>query len=99
MLIGSLLNAVAADTTHRIQEIAVRESRLKIPLNFGYDVIHGYRTVFPIPLGEAATWDPELIQAAARVAATEASAAGLHWTFGPMADIARGHRPSGGQHR
>jgi beta-glucosidase len=91
-LIGSLLNAVGADTTHRIQEIAVRESRLKIPLIFGYDVIHGYRTVFPIPLGEAATWDPELIQAAARVAATEASAAGLHWTFGPMADIARDPR-------
>ncbi len=91
-LIGSLLNAVGADTTHRIQEIAVRESRLKIPLIFGYDVIHGYRTIFPIPLGEAATWDPELIQRAARVAATEASAAGLHWTFGPMVDIARDPR-------
>jgi beta-glucosidase len=90
--IGSILNAVGADTTRRIQEIAVRESRLKIPLIFGYDVIHGYRTVFPIPLGEAATWDPELIQRLARVAAVEASAAGLHWTFGPMADIARDPR-------
>jgi beta-glucosidase len=90
--IGSILNAVGSDTVRRIQEIAIRESRLKIPLIFGYDVIHGYRTVFPIPLGEAATWDPELIQRAARVAAVEASAAGLHWTFGPMADIARDPR-------
>jgi len=91
-LIGSILNAVGADTTRRIQEIAVRESRLKIPLIFGYDVIHGYRTTFPIPLGEAATWDPALIQKAAGVAATEASAAGLHWTFAPMVDIARDPR-------
>jgi beta-glucosidase len=90
--VGSLLNAYGADVTRRIQEIAVKESRLRIPLLFGYDVIHGLRTVFPIPLGEASTWDPGLIEKAARVAATEASAMGIHWTFAPMVDIARDPR-------
>ena len=65
------------------QRIAVKESRLGIPLLFGRDVIHGYRTVFPIPLGQAASWDPELIGKAAALAAREASAEGIHWTFAP----------------
>jgi len=90
--VGSFLNVYGANVTRRIQEIAVRESRLKIPLIFGFDVIHGLRTVFPIPLGEASTWDPALIEKAARVAATEASAMGIHWTFAPMVDIARDPR-------
>src|SRR5947208_1177618 len=88
-LVGSLFNLTGAAATHAAQRIAVTDSRLHIPLIFGQDVIHGYRTIFPIPLGEAASWDPEAVQAAAHVAATEAAAAGLHWTFAPMVDIAR----------
>src|SRR5438874_2085126 len=91
-LVGSFLNLTGAAATHAAQHIAVTESRLHIPLIFGQDVIHGYRTIFPIPLGEAASWDPEAVQAAAHVAATEAAAAGLHWTFAPMVDIARDPR-------
>ena len=67
-------------------------SRAKIPLLFGLDVIHGFRTTFPIPLAEAATWNPEAVEISARVAAAEASSAGIHWTFGPMVDIARDPR-------
>src|SRR5213079_1211747 len=91
-LVGSFLNLAGADATHAAQHVAVTESRLHIPLILGLDVIHGYRTIFPIPLGEAASWDPEAVQAAAHVAATEAAAAGLHWTFAPMVDIARDPR-------
>src|SRR5947199_6050208 len=91
-LVGSLFNLTGAAATHAAQRIAVTDSRLHIPLIFGQDVIHGYRTIFPIPLGEAASWDPEAVQAAAHVAATEAAAAGLHWTFAPMVDIARDPR-------
>src|SRR6266704_1219849 len=91
-LVGSFLNLTGAAATHDAQRIAVTESRLKIPLIFGYDVMHGYRTIFPIPLGEAASWDPEAAEAAARVAAREAAAAGVHWTFAPMVDIARDPR-------
>ncbi len=91
-LVGSFLNLAGADATHAAQQVAVTESRLHIPLLFGLDVIHGYRTIFPIPLGEAASWDPEAVRAAAHVAATEASAAGVHWTFAPMVDIARDPR-------
>jgi beta-glucosidase len=91
-LVGGFLNVVGAERTQAIQRIAVEESRLKIPLLLGYDVIHGYRTTFPIPLAEAATWNPELVEAAARVAAREASAAGVNWTFAPMVDIARDAR-------
>src|SRR5438128_1808367 len=87
-LVGSFLNLTGAAATRDAQHIAVTESRLHIPLIFGHDVIHGYRTIFPIPLGEAASWDPEAVEAAARVAA----AAGLHWTFAPMVDIARDPR-------
>jgi beta-glucosidase len=90
--VGSFLNATGSQTLREIQRIAVEETRLKIPLLFAYDVIHGYRTIFPIPLAEACTWDPELLQQSAHVAAVEASAAGLHWTFAPMVDIARDPR-------
>lgn len=90
--VGSLIGAHGAEYTNRLQRIAVEESRLGIPLVLGNDVIHGYRTVFPIPLGEAATWNPELVTAAARVAATEARATGTHWTFAPMVDVCRDPR-------
>src|SRR2546429_7583824 len=79
-LVGSFLNLTGAAATREAQHIAVTESRLHIPLIFGQDVIHGYRTIFPIPLRESASWDPDAVEAAARVAAREAAAAGLHWT-------------------
>lgn len=90
-LIGSYLNVTGADRTRSLQEIAM-QSRLKIPLLFGQDVIHGYRTIFPLPLAEAASWDLEAIERSARIAAIEASAAGIHWTFAPMVDIGRDPR-------
>lgn len=90
--VGSFLNVLSAAKTREVQRIAVEESRLKIPLIFGFDVVHGYRTIFPVPLAEASTWNPELIERASRVAAIEATAAGLHWTFAPMVDIARDPR-------
>ncbi len=90
--VGAIFNAHTAAYTRKLQKIAVEETRLKIPLIFGYDVIHGYRTIFPISLGESASWDLEAIELAAKVAAIEASAAGLHWTFAPMVDIARDPR-------
>jgi len=89
---GALFNSHTAAFTRRLQEIAVQESRLGIPLIFGYDVIHGYKTIFPIPLGEACSWDMQAIERSASVAAAEASAAGLHWTFAPMVDISRDPR-------
>ncbi len=89
---GSFLNAGSPQDRAEAQRIAVQESRLRIPLLFGRDVIHGYRTIFPIPLGQSASWDPELIGQAAEVAAREASAAGIHWTFAPMLDITRDPR-------
>jgi len=90
--IGSLLNVFGADETNRIQRIAVEESRLGIPLIFGLDVLHGYKTIFPIPLGLASTWDPDIVRRAASIAAAEAAADGVHWTFAPMVDIARDPR-------
>lgn len=90
--VGSLLNVYTPNGTRTFQEMAVNRSRLKIPLLFGFDVIHGHRTIFPIPLGEAASWDLPLIEKSARLAATEAAADGLHWTFAPMVDIARDPR-------
>ena len=90
--VGSLFNVTGARETNRLQRIAVDNSRLHIPLIFGLDVIHGYRTTFPIPLGLAATWEPEVVEKAARVAALEASASGVRWTFSPMVDIARDAR-------
>ena len=89
--LGSILNAVGAKNTKNWQDQAM-QSRLKIPLLFGQDVIHGFRTTFPIPLGETATWDMNLIEKSARIAATEASAYGIHWTFAPMVDIGRDPR-------
>nr|HPL29974.1 beta-glucosidase BglX [Anaerolineae bacterium] len=90
-MVGSFLN-VLGDEAQRYQRIAVEESRLGIPLLFGRDVIHGFRTIFPIPLGQAASFDPGLVREAARIAAREAAAAGVHWTFAPMVDIARDPR-------
>ncbi|HYX05090.1 MAG TPA: glycoside hydrolase family 3 N-terminal domain-containing protein, partial [Bacteroidales bacterium] len=90
--VGSMLNVTGSRYTREMQRIAVEESRLGIPLVFGYDVIHGYRTIFPVPLGEASSWDLEAIQKSARVAAAEAASAGQHWTFAPMVDIARDPR-------
>jgi beta-glucosidase len=91
-LLGSTLNVRGAARTNQLQRVAMNESHLKIPLLFGFDVIHGYRTVFPIPLGEAATWDPATVEQSAAIAAKEARAAGVHWTFAPMVDIARDAR-------
>ncbi len=90
--LGSTLNVRGARYTNELQRIAVEQTRLKIPMIFGFDVIHGYRTIFPIPLGEAATWDPAAVERSAAIAAKEARAAGVHWTFAPMVDIARDAR-------
>ncbi len=90
--IGSLFNLTGAKQVNAVQRIAVEKSRLKIPLVFGLDVIHGYRTIFPIPLALAATWDPMIVEKASRVAAEETSSAGVRWTFSPMVDIARDAR-------
>ncbi len=89
---GSLMNLRDAGQRAELQRIALHESRLGIPLIFARDVIHGYRTVFPIPLGQSASWDPELVRKASHIAAREASAEGIHWTFAPMLDIARDPR-------
>lgn len=90
--IGSFLNAIGAEFTYELQKVAVEESRLKIPLIFGLDVIHGFKTTFPVPLGEAATWQPEIVEMSAHYQAIEAASAGIHWTFSPMVDIARDPR-------
>jgi len=90
--IGSLLNLNGAEATNRVQRIAVEESRLGIPLLFGLDVIHGYRTIFPVPLATAASWDPQMVTNLEAIAAREARASGVHWTFAPMIDIARDPR-------
>ncbi|MCG8307515.1 MAG: beta-glucosidase BglX [Cytophagales bacterium] len=90
--VGGLFNIKTAKKIREVQRIAVEESRLKIPLIFGMDVIHGYKTVFPIPLALSCTWNPEMIELSARVAAKEASADGICWTFSPMVDIARDPR-------
>lgn len=90
--IGSFLGVRGAAHTKTLQRVAVEQSRLKIPLLFAHDVIHGYRTIFPVPLGEAASWDVDAVERAARVAATEATADGITWTYAPMVDIARDPR-------
>lgn len=89
---GAMLNAFTVKGTRDLQKIAVEETRLGIPLLFGYDVIHGHRTIFPINLGMSASWDLKLIEESSRIAAEEASAEGLHWTFAPMVDISRDPR-------
>lgn len=90
--VGSILNVVNPEEVNKIQKIAVKESRLGIPLIVSRDVIHGYKTIFPIPLGQAATFNPEVVKEGARVAAIEASADGIRWTFAPMIDVARDPR-------
>ncbi len=90
--VGSVINEVDVGTVNELQRIAVEKSRLSIPLLIGRDVIHGFRTVLPIPLGQAATWNPDIVRQGARVAAEEASAAGINWTFAPMVDISRDPR-------
>jgi beta-glucosidase len=90
--VGSFLGVFGAAYTGRMQRIAVEESRARIPLLFAHDVIHGFRTIFPVPLAEAASWDTAAVERSARLAAIEATAHGLHWTFAPMVDIARDPR-------
>ncbi|WP_299668042.1 glycoside hydrolase family 3 N-terminal domain-containing protein [uncultured Polaribacter sp.] len=90
--VGAMLNVYSAKGTRELQKLAVEETRLGIPLLFGYDVIHGFKTIFPINLGLSASWDLEDIQKSSRIAAEEASAVGIHWTFAPMVDIARDPR-------
>jgi len=90
--VGSVLNEVNVDEVNKLQRIAVQESRLGIPLLIGRDVIHGFKTIFPIPLGQAASWDPEIVETGAAIAAIEAASAGVNWTFAPMIDITRDPR-------
>ena len=90
--VGSLFNVLGATEVNAAQKLAVEKSRLKIPLLFGLDVIHGYRTIFPVPIAGAGSFDPELIEQSERIAAREASAAGVKWTFAPMVDISRDPR-------
>lgn len=90
--IGSFLNVIGAEETRRLQKIAVEETRLGIPLIFGFDVIHGFKTMFPIPLAEAASFDRQAMKISAHIAAVESAANGLHWTFAPMVDISRDPR-------
>jgi beta-glucosidase len=91
-LVGSVLNVKGVENVRKLQEIVVNETRLGIPLLFGFDVIHGHKTLSPIPLGESASWDLEAIEKSARIAAIEASALGINWTFAPMVDISRDAR-------
>lgn len=91
-LLGSTLNVRGAKAVNALQRVAVEESRLRIPILFAFDVIHGYRTIFPIPLGEAAAWDPAAAEESSAIAAREAASTGLKWTFAPMVDIARDAR-------
>ena len=90
--LGSMLNVYTSKGTKELQKIAVEQTRLGIPLLFGYDVIHGFKTIFPINLGIASSWDLEVVEEVARISAEEASASGVHWTFAPMIDIARDPR-------
>jgi beta-glucosidase len=91
-LVGGVFNTYTPSAVKKLQDLALQKSRLKIPLLFGYDVVHGHKTIFPIPLGLSATWDLSMIERSARIAAREASADGLNWTFSPMVDIARDPR-------
>jgi beta-glucosidase len=91
-ILGSMGGVTGAEISNELQKIAIEESRLGIPMLFGLDVIHGYKTIFPIPLAEACSWDLDLIEKTAEIAAKEASAAGIHWTYAPMVDITRDPR-------
>ena len=90
--LGSVLNLADADTANELQRIAVEESRLGIPLLIGRDVIHGFATVMPLPIGQAASFNPEVAHDGARIAALEAARAGINWTFTPMIDVSRDPR-------
>jgi beta-glucosidase len=90
--VGSVLNETDINVVNELQRLAVEESRLGIPLLIGRDVIHGFKTIFPIPLGQAASWSPEVIKQGAQVAAAEAATCGVNWTFAPMIDISRDPR-------
>ena len=90
--VGSVINVVNVETINELQRIVVEESRLGIPLLIGRDVIHGFKTIMPIPLGQAATWNPDVVRAGAHIGAIEAAATGINWTFAPMIDIARDAR-------
>jgi len=90
--VGSMLNVLSVKATREAQKLVMDNSRLKIPLIIGYDVIHGYKTIFPVPLGESASWDLDIIKKSAAIAASEASAAGVNWTFAPMIDVSRDAR-------
>ncbi len=91
-LVSAMLNVKGVKNIYKLQKIAVEETRLGIPLLFGFDVIHGYKTISPIPLAEAASWDLKAIQRSAEIAAEEAASAGINWTFAPMVDITRDAR-------
>ncbi|MEP6261431.1 MAG: beta-glucosidase BglX [Gillisia sp.] len=91
-LVGAMLNVLSIEATTEAQKLVMENSRLKIPLLFGYDVIHGYKTIFPVPLGETASWDLEAMEEAARIAALESVAHGVNWTFSPMIDVSRDAR-------
>jgi beta-glucosidase len=90
--VGSIINATDSKTSNEFQRMALKESRLGIPILFSRDVIHGFKTIFPIPLGQAATWNPQIAEAGARVAAIEATSTGIRWTFAPMIDVTRDPR-------
>ena len=91
-LVGGVFNTFTPVAVRKLQKMALKESRLHIPLMFGYDVIHGHRTIFPIPLGLSASWDMAAVEQNARIAAEESTADGLDWVFSPMVDIARDAR-------
>lgn len=91
-LVGSMLNVLSIEATREAQKLVMENSRLKIPLMFGYDVIHGYKTIFPVPLAETASWDMEAAERSARIAALESVAEGVNWTFSPMIDVSRDAR-------
>ena len=91
-LIGSMLNVKGVKEVRELQKIAVEQTRLGIPLIFGFDLIHGYKTIAPVPLAEVSSWDMELIRKSAAMAAEEATAAGVNWAFGPMVDVSRDAR-------
>ncbi|MDT0642238.1 beta-glucosidase BglX [Zunongwangia sp. F363] len=91
-LVGSMLNVLSVDATREAQKLVMENSRIKIPLMFGYDVIHGYKTMFPVPLGETASWDLDAMEKSARIAAIESVADGVNWTFSPMIDVSRDAR-------
>jgi beta-glucosidase len=90
--VGALLFVTDPAETNRLQKIATERTRLKIPLLFGFDVIHGFRTIFPVPLGMAASWDPKMVEEMQAIAAAEARAVGIHWAFAPNVDVTRDPR-------